>query len=227
MGVEYRHYLVVNDPDWRPEPDTAARVEKVLRSWALATRLARAVDLTGGGSRELPAASTSTLPGPGVAFVYEDIQGSAIARVAGPSLHDGVDDDERYLMKILLIVGHDYRVQWSSESLFFELLSPPTAGGASIEPNDDEGPFEIAYSASFPAEQATSPPVVRAQVEEHARHHVAWDDYQGFWRSAVVLDFGKDLPAFIEGRHALPEMQFVAALGEAFRGPLVEVGEFY
>ena len=37
MGVEYRHYLVVNDPEWRPEPDTASRVEEVLRSWGLAT----------------------------------------------------------------------------------------------------------------------------------------------------------------------------------------------
>ncbi|HEX7864364.1 MAG TPA: hypothetical protein VF555_05420 [Variovorax sp.] len=35
MGIEYRHFLVVDDADWRPRADTAARVAKLLADWSI------------------------------------------------------------------------------------------------------------------------------------------------------------------------------------------------
>jgi len=225
MGVEYRHFLVVNDPDWRPRVDTVSRVEQVLRTWGLATRLEKAVDLTAGLNEELTGESIANVPDGGIAYVYQGVQGAAVAKIAGPSEY-GVGDDERYTMRTTLVVGNDYRIQWSSESIYFELTSPPTEDGVPIEATDEE-PFDILFDESFSSEQATSPPVVTIHVEEHAQANVGWDAYQGFWRAAVVIDFGKDLPAFSETRHELPERTFVSAVSEAFRGPIVEVGEFY
>ena len=40
-------------------------------------------------------------------------------------------------------------------------------------------------------------------------------------------DFGKDLPSFTDDVHMLASRDFVAAISEAFRGSIVEVGEFY
>jgi hypothetical protein len=226
MGVEYRHYLVVNDPAWQPEADTASRVEAVLRSWGLAANPVEAVDLTGGRAKELPTATMAAEPGAGVGVVYAGVQGEAVARIAGHS-HYGAADQDRYLMKIVLIVGRDYRIQQSSESIYFELVEPPKAAGRPSEANDDKEPFAFAYAASFPSENPTSPPVVRAHIEENAGANIGWTNYQGFWRGGLVIDFGKDLPAFVENKHLLPEARLVTELAEAFRGPLVEVGEFY
>ena len=198
----------------------------MLREWGLVHGLKKAVDLTLGTNQELAGATTSVNPGAGVAFVYAGVKGQSVARIAGASLND-VPTEERYTMRTTLVVGDDYRVHWSSDSIYFELVTPPTSNGIPISANEDEDPFEILFAMSFPSEGATSPPIVKAQVEEHAKHNIAWNDYQGFWRSALVIDFGKNLPAFVEDKHALPARDFVAAVAEAFRGRVVEVGEFY
>ena len=188
--------------------------------------LTRAVNLAGGRGEELTDATTSVAPGAGVGFVYEDVQGPAIARIAGPSAYDAPDDD-RYAMRVVLVVGDDYRIQSSSESIYFEPVMPPENDGEPIEPNQEEEPFEMAYAASFSSADATSPPLVKAQVADSAKENIAWQDYQGFWRGAVVIDFGKDLPGFVEARHALPEVRLRRALGaRLFPAGLAEAGEF-
>ena len=227
MGVEYRHYLVVNDANWLPQPDTMSRVGAVLSKWSLGEHPLQAIDLSSGQNREIEIDAASVNPGAGVAFVYAGVEGDPIGRIAGPSLYDNVPATWRYTMKTTLVVGHDYRVQWSSESIYFEVAVPPSAGGKPIKENDDEDPFDILFAESFPSIGATSPPIVKVHIEEHAEHNIGWSDYQGFWRGALVIDFGKDLPRFVKEVHELPAREFVTAIGEAFRGPIVEIGEFY
>jgi hypothetical protein len=65
---------------------------------------------------------------------------------------------------------------------------------------------------------------VRARIAAHAKKKVA---REGFWRGALVLDFGKDLPAFCGKLHALPARDFVAEIIDAFRGRVVEIADFY
>ncbi len=49
MGVEYRQFMVVDDAHWRPQSDTAARVEAVLRDWSLIGEVENIVDLPASG----------------------------------------------------------------------------------------------------------------------------------------------------------------------------------
>jgi len=260
MGVEYTHYLVVNDPVWKPETDTAARVDAVLRRWALVDQLKRTVDLTGGGHKPIAADVTSAKIGAGVDFIYAGVKGAPVARIAGPPVpprphYSGppLEDGDRHTMQTSLVLGSDYRIHRSSESYYFEVTTSPTVNGRPIAAHEREYRFRrgdelYVYldDQSFPSEGRThwlsqiwrfatgaspsppivSPPVVRIHVEDHAKANVAWSSYQGFWRGALVIDFGKDLPAFCEGIHALPARDFVAEVAEAFRGPLAEVGEF-
>ena len=130
-------------------------------------------------------------------------------------------------MDIALVVGDDYRLHWSSDGIDFELISPPFANGKPVLGDEDEEPYDILFANSFPATGITSPPVVTAHIADHAQANVAWQDYQGYWRGAVVIDFGKDLPSFTDEVHQLPSRDFVAAISTAFRGSIVEVGEFY
>jgi len=219
MGVEYRHFLVVDDENWHPEPDTFERVNEVLKSWGLHGKLLEVVDLAGGKPRTT---SDSTVPKglAGKAFRIEGQDGAVVARLAGPSLYD-CEDEDRYLMQILVILGEDFRIHWSSEGFFFELAEPPSVA------YQDEEPFEIAYSESVPATNA-APPKVKVHIEDFARKHIASKDYKGFWRAAVILEFGKDLPAFADGVHSLPSKEFLQALQNALRAQSInEIGEFY
>ena len=83
MGIEYRHFLVVNEPDWRPQPDTAARVESVLRDWSVVDRIEKVINLALGANNEVIDTSTADLPGPGLAFIYSGVQGLPVERIAG------------------------------------------------------------------------------------------------------------------------------------------------
>lgn len=226
MGIEYRHFLVVDDPAWLPAADTAIRVDAVLRRWSLVAQLQRVVDISEGTQKSVGAVDPASVQvGSGTVFIYAGIKGESVERIAGAN---DLDTDGRYTMRISLVLGDDYRIQWSSESIYFELIEGPTVEGRPVAANegDDDSPIDTLYARSFPSKGAL-PPVVRIHVEDHAKPNVAWTHCQGFWRGALVIAFGKDLPPFYRVVHALPARDFVADVAEAFRGRLVEIGEFY
>ncbi|NVM74783.1 hypothetical protein FHW83_000543 [Duganella sp. SG902] len=229
MGVEYRHFLIVDDPAWTPHADTAARVDAVLRRWLLVDKVEQCLDLTGGALNPIDAADLSSIKaGAGVAVVYAGIAGEPVMRIAGASLYNDIDPRDRYTMRTSLVLGDDFRIPWSSDGVWFELISPPTIAGQPIAANesDDEPGPDLLYERSFPSEGA-SPPVVKVHVQDGAKENIAWDHIQGYWRAALVIDFGKDLPSFCGGIQALPARDFVTDMADAFRSRLVEIGEFY
>ncbi|NRR34109.1 hypothetical protein HSX11_28425 [Oxalobacteraceae bacterium] len=226
MGVEYRHFLVVDDAQWRPQSDTAARVEAVLRDWSLIGEVEHIEDLSAPQKRHTGSSNSAASPGPGVAIVYSGGAGAAVETVAGPSLYADITAADRYIKRATLVIGDDYRVQWCADGIYFELVTPPMANGAPIEADDVEL-YDTLFTATYPSAEASSPPVVIAHIEENTKPCVAWNSCLGFWRGALVLDFGKDLPAIGEKVRALPAREFVAAISAALRGPLVEIGEFY
>jgi len=220
MGVEYRHFVVVDQDNWHPATDTFERVNEVLGSWGLNDRLLEIVDLEGG---KLGKTSDASIPTglAGKAFKFAGPSGSVVTQLAGPSLYN-LEDEDRYLAQVLVILGEDYRIHWSSEAFCFERIEPSSVA------HQDEEPYENAYAESLSSRQATNSPKVRLHVEDYASKHLAFPDYKGYWRAAVILDFGKDLPVFSDGVHALPSKDFVKALQQALRAQsIVEVGEFY
>lgn len=222
MGVEYRHFIVVNDTGWAQQSDTVARVDAVLKQWSLVQRLNKVVDLR--LASEISQADAS--PVLDLAFVYAGVSGNVVERIAGPSAYEEVTGSDRYTMSTTLVIGNDYHVQWSSDAIYFELLSPPTINGTAIEGIRDEF-FGTLFDTSFSSEGATTLPVVEVHIADHSMHSSAWKSCLGYWRAAVVIDFGKDLPSFSKEIHALPLRDFVADVGVALRAPVLEIGEFY
>ncbi len=228
MGVEYRHFLVVNDATWLPNPDTMPRVEAVLRIWSLVEDLNKAFDLSDGRAKEIDYAHAKGDPGHGIALLFDGISGLPVANIAGPSFYDGILDAERYTMGTALVVGRDYRVHWSSESLYFELVSPAEQNGKAIAPYPyPEDLRGCLFAESFRSEANTSPPEVEIHVADHAAANFGRSNYHGFWRGAVVIDFGKNLPGFVNDLHVLPNQNFVDAIEEAFGAEVAEIGEFF
>jgi hypothetical protein len=226
MGVEYRHFMVVDDAYWRPQSDTAARVEAVLRDWSLIDQVEHIVDLPASEEKPGETSNSAASPGPGVAVVYAGATGPAVEAITGPSLFADITSGDRYLKSATLVIGDDYRVQWSTDCVYFELMSPPLANGVPIA-GDGVDFHNCLFAESYPSAEATSLPVVIPRMEDRAKLSVAWNSCLGFWRGGLVLDFGKDLPAFCEQVQALPAREFVAAISAALRGPLVEIGDFY
>ena len=230
MGVEFRQFLVVNDRTWLPQPDTLSRVEAVLRQWALVDQPPRLVDLSGGRPQFTTPDRLGSFPGAGLALTWPGIEGRGVERVAGPNQW-GSGPDERYIGRIVAVAGLDYRVHWSSEDYYFQLVKPPSEAGQPLTryPNPDFGRTRLSttWADAFPCTAAASPPLVRINIEDRARSQVGWRNLDGFWRAALILEFGKDIPAFAGAVHLLPERAFVSAISAAFRGPIEEVGEFY
>ncbi len=227
MGVEYRHFLVVNEANWRQQPDTAARVDRVLREWQIVDTLNKVVNLAPGANHAELNANINQPLGHGTAFEYAGVTGAAVQRIAGDSHYPDITVEDRYTMNTTLVVGDDYRVHWSGDGIYFELQSPPTVNGKPLIGIEDEDPYGILFSNSFPSYEATTPPVVKAHIAEYQKKQVPWQHYQGYWQAAVVIEFGKDIPLFAEGVQMLPSREFVVALGEAFRGSILEVGDFH
>ncbi len=226
MGVEYRHFLLVNDSNWIPQADTAGRIDAVLRKWELVDKPPQVINLAGGQQRLLRIDQLHESPGPGIALMYPGIVGPPVERLAGRSLFD-CSPDERYTSGISLILGNDYRVQWSGDGFWFELTAPPTEAGKSIQSYQDEDNLKTLFAESFPSGPNTSPPSIKIHIQDFARPHIAWKGLLGYWRGALVIDLGKDLPIFAEEKHAIPSCAFVADVSEAFRGQIEEFGEFY
>jgi hypothetical protein len=234
MGVEYCHTLVVQDPSWQPRPDTAARVDQVLRQWSLVSVDPEIYDLSETREYEMkPPQERRRLyarpvpvapPGPGLALVYPDSAGPVIERIFGPSYYPEVSTDERYLYRITLIVGDDFRLHGHWMDLnFAEVVQPPTTNGAAVEPYAYRFPVGISGDA-YPTHASTKPPTVNMHIEPAFERHIGWHDYAGFFRAALVLDCNKDLPKFADGKHLLPGRDFVDAISDAFGSPVIEFG---
>jgi len=225
MGVEYMHFLVVADKAWLPQSDTLARVDAVLKKWPLVGEAGTVYDLA-----TMSEAASNAIPegdmGPGFAVSYRDAaQGGAVQELAGASYYDSVAAEGRYLQDVIAIAGADYRIQPSDEQFYFELTSIQSSAGQQAQ--DIPYPISKAFNEYQPAQAFAKPPEVKIHLPQTQPGLHAWDHFNGFWRGAVVLDFGKDLPKFCETLRALPAREFVRELAEAFRGPLVEVGMIY
>jgi hypothetical protein len=233
MGIEYQHFFAVSDPAWLPQSDTLSRVDAVLRRWSLLELQGKKNDLKlyqceRGPWRERHEKHVPVeTPGSGLALCYRHFRWQAIAKILGPCLYPG-PDDELYLDYVTLIAGTDFRVPWISEATFeFIVRQPARRNGIDIKPYyEDEAPtgLQCIYFEAFPAGAATTPPIVELKASRLARQHIGFEDFPGFWRAALMFDCHKCLPAFTDGKHVIPNREFVSDVSEAFRGPIAEIG---
>lgn len=135
---------------------------------------------------------------------------------------------ERCIQAVAIVVGSDDRVFFGSESTFFEVTSLAKDGGKALLPFQFEAPSGFGgigalFGESIPGGAATAPPVGKIETEGSSPGNLL-----GFWRGAVAIDFGKDLPAFVEeNRLLLPNREFVQAVAGAFRSKVAEFGAIY
>jgi hypothetical protein len=224
MGVEYAHYLLVRDPTWIGDLEAARRVHAVLEKWQLLGGEPELFALDGGKRRRLRN-RLLTIKQPPTNFLvrYPHLDGGpAVAEVIGPSYYCEIGDAERYLQRVSVVIGSDFRIGPDSESLYIEVRRPPTRDGDDVEPSP-EGSCLWEFDESYPADGDTSVPVTRIEARGKLPQ-----GFTGVWRAGVVLDCGKDLPRIDNfGFGVRVNERFKADLEAAFETQLVEVGRVY
>ena len=79
----------------------------------------------------------------------------------------------------------------------------------------------------YPAEAATTPPVVRITAGRPSDAKLIPKGFTGVWRAALLLDCGKDLPAFAGKSNTTPNRDFKAKVETALGAEVSQMGYFY
>lgn len=230
VGVEYKHFLLVEDLGWIGDQEAAVRVHELLQRWGLADAPPTLFSLDGGKKKKLkPQLGKLKKPPANLRIEYETVDAEsmkdeqAIERIMGPSFHDEDATLARYFQSIALVVGTDYRIHEWSERTSTKVIEPAMEGGKAV------GALRLGYAGPddcaevYPASASATAPKAKFSADRWP----APKKFSGVWRSGLVLDCGKDLPGFMEKSYQLPGKDFTKELAKAFGTKLVQLGHFY
>lgn len=231
MGVEYNHYIIPANPSFVPADNIFSKIDAVLKKWQLKADEPKIYDLTNGIKNKAEAESKLLLQpldtlkiGHGIGAKYKGIDGVCIAEVFGPSYFgDEILPAERYIQDIHFIAGTDYRIHSSGEELTMTVIQPPYENGVAVNPYCDFDSFFYASAEAYNCSAAATPPQVAVDVYNMER--LGQQDFFGYWRTALIIFFGKDIPALAESFYTVPNKLFMTDMEAAFGCPLIQIGE--
>ena len=224
MGVEYKHYILVEDLSYIGTLSTAIAVERVLVDWGLVAGTPTIRSLDGGKDRKLRQSTLQKVPATtsNLLVEYPFSEAESITDIMGPS--EFGDVDSRYIQQVAVLIGSDFRVYDGFETAYTSITSPPKQDGDVVKPFKQC--YDIShYADAYPADAETTPPTAVLEADLHD-----WPmpkSFCGVWRCGVILDCGKDVPAFMQKKNQLPSTKFVPDLRKAFGHKLIQIGHFY
>jgi hypothetical protein len=228
MGVEYKHYLIPADPDFVPAKQAIIHVYRLMEKWALLSGAPKIFDLTKGINTTLEDSLDSLEVGQGLAIEYPEVQGEAVRKIMGESYYtdDEITDGDRYIERFTFILGLDYRIHPGSEELSVTVINPPEENGVPIEPYCEEDEFLHygIHAQAYHSSLTTRPPEVEISAADDERI-IGEQPFSGYWRTAFVIDCGKDLPKLGNTLYKIENRDFVKELEAAIGTALIEVGE--
>src|SRR5690242_2390683 len=130
MGVEYRHYLIPENPSFVPSSGVIKRIDAVLEKWKLKAGDPVIYNLSQEGLSEVKAPVQSLIFGQGFGIKYPSVddQGPIVASIMGPSFYDEVTDNDRYIDSLKFVAGLDFRIHPSGETWNISVNKPPYEG---------------------------------------------------------------------------------------------------
>jgi hypothetical protein len=200
----------------------------LLERWNLKAGNPNVFNLTNGENTSIHQALNEIQFDHGIAVAYPLVEGKQVREIVGPGYFgEEISDEDRYIQGITLIVGTDYRIHPGNEEIYLEVLNQPLEDTKPVkaycEFDDLFGLHAEAYSCSINA----TPPKVKMSIDDKSRI-IGDQNFLGYWRSALVLDFGKDLPAGLGDKLIkLESNKFVNELEQAFDCFLIQIGEIY
>jgi hypothetical protein len=226
MGVEYRHYLIPENPSFVPSAGVIKRMDAVLEKWKLKAGDPNIYNLTA-DSYSLVEAPLHTLifgQGFGIQYPPVDHDGATVASIMGPSYYyRNVPDNSRYINSLTFVIGLDFRIHASDETLNISVIKPPYEGATQLQPYWDYDLAVFSHAEAFHGTLSTTPPVVA--VEGQQIKQAIDPKFMGYWRTALIIDCGKDLPQVSdEDGFKIPNKAFISDVEEAWGCKVIEVG---
>lgn len=229
MGVEYKHFIIPTNPSFVPTKDVVLKVDNVLSKWNLKIGVPKVYNLTNGENAIVAEPMESLDFKGGLAIEYSGVDGELAAKIMGESYyHNEVKDEDRYIERFTFIVGLDYRIHPSSEELSMTVIDAPTENLIPIEPycEYDEFLHYGQHAEAYNSTLSTLPPKVDIWVADKKRI-IGEQNFLGFWRTAFIIDCGKDLPKLSDEIYKIPNREFIVDLETALGVKVVEIGEVY
>jgi hypothetical protein len=210
MGVEYRQFLMVKDLDWLPSADATERVDAVLQKWEVAAGIESTVDFPSGAA---------TL----YQWSTDDVAGEFVERLAGPALYGDGDPASRYIQGIALLIGSDFHVHPSSDSVNVDVETGPIVEGVEVLSTECEEANFVIFE-TFPHSGSGSHPVMDVSF---AMQEPVNGPFAGTWRAALIIDYGKSLPESADESPLIHNREFAHEISLALGAELIECGEVY
>jgi hypothetical protein len=229
MGVEYKHFLIPANPSFVPKKDVIKSVDEVLGKWKLKTGLPKIYNLTNGINTVVVDSLDSLDFGQGLAIEYPGIEGRVVAKILGGSYYgDEASDNGRYIERFTFILGLDFRIHPSSEELTMTVIKSPSEDNIPIAPycEYDEFLHYGLHSEAYNSSLSAKPPEVEIWVADRNRI-ISGQNFLGFWRTAFIIDCGKDLPKLGNELFKIENKEFIKDFEKAFGSDLIEIGEVY
>lgn len=228
MGVEYRHFLIPENPSFVPSSGVIKRMDAVLEKWKLKVGDPKIYNLNAESHSVVQAPLHTLIFGQGFGIEYPFVgdEGPAVASVVGPSYYQRVPDEDRYLQGLTFIVGLDFRIHSSSEIFNITVTKPPHEKGIPLEPYWENDDFLYTHEEAYHGTLSTTLPEV--VVKAGHKSQVIEPKFKGYWRTALIIDCGKDLPKVPNlGGFTIPNKEFINDIEEALGCKVIEVGNIY
>ncbi len=200
----------------------------MLERWKLKSGDPKIYDLTNGVNKQIIEPLTSISFNQGIALKYPHIESSAIETVFGESCFgDEVNPEERYIQNIFLIAGKDYRIHPFNEMIDVTIVEPPANGSNQLIPYCDiDNSFHNLHAEAYDSTKETIAPKTKVTFYNKNNFRQPGNFY-GFWRAALIFDFGKDLPKLEDDFYSIANRAFVEDIEKSFGAGLVEIGQIY
>jgi hypothetical protein len=229
MGVEYKHFLIPADPTFVPPSNAIKTIDEVLTKWNLKTSNPKVYDLTNGKNALVTAPLDSLVLGQGLAIEYPGVEGFSASKIMGGSyFNDEVSDEDRYIERFTFITGLDYRIHPSSDELTMTVTKPPFEGSVAIEPycEYDEFLHYGLHAESYNCSLSATPPEVDVWFADKKRI-IGEQTFLGYWRTAFIIDCGKDLPRLSADLYKIKNKEFINDFESVLGSKVIEIGEVY
>jgi hypothetical protein len=229
MGVEYKHFLIPANPSFVPQKGVIKNIDNILTKWNLKIGTPKVYNLSNGENKIVTEPLESLDFGHGLAIEYAGVEGANVNKVMGTSYYQGkIFDEDRYIERFTLIVGLDYKIHPSSQELTVTVKKPPFEGTVSIEPYCEEDEFLHygLHAESYSCSLSSTPPEVAIWVADKKRV-IGGQSFAGYWRSAFIIDCGKDLPKLSDELFRIENKEFISDIEDAFGSSIIEIGEVY
>jgi hypothetical protein len=217
------------NPVFVPEKDVIKKIDQVLSKWGLNTGIPEVYNLTNGENSVVTTALDNLNFEGGLAVEYPGADGKLVSTIMGESYYrDEVADEGRYIERLTLIVGIDYRIHPSNQELSLTVKKPPLGNFAPIEPycEYDEFLHYGQHAEAYTSTLFTTPPVIDIWAADKKRI-IGEQNFLGFWRTAFIIDCGKDLPKLGDEVYKIPNQEFIIDFENALGSKVIEIGEVY